>query len=93
MKAVELYNKMFFINIYLRACIYFNGLEGEVIKKAFEKHITNIYNEYIDINFEDILVTYNCNHKKLCDVVEIYDKRGAFLEFFKVSDYLKVEVD
>lgn len=93
MKVVELYWKMQFIQEYLRACLYMNGLDSDVIRKSWERNITNDSDNYININFEDILITYDVKKKKVCDTIEVYNKEGIMIEVLNVYDYLKKEVE
>lgn len=92
-KVKELYYKIDLIKQYLRAHLLMDGVEGVVISKMFEKDITNVSDNYIDINFEDILITYDVNKKKVCDTFEIYNKDGNFMGYMNIYDYLKVEIE
>ena len=93
MKIAELYWKMQMVQEYLRACLYMNGMEGDAIRKGWKKGITNDTDYFIDINFEDILITYDVEKKKVCDNFEVYDREGIWLCVLNIYDYIKKEVE
>lgn len=61
------------------------GFSADEVRSFFKSSITNDGADYIDINYKDILVTFDVNKRTLTDMFEVYDKNGQF-----VGEYLNV---
>ena len=64
----------------------YNGKSVEEIRSTFGKDITNDDGEHIDLNYKDILVTFNVSDGivSLSDCVEVYNSEGVFCNVFYV---------
>jgi hypothetical protein len=64
----------------------YNGKSVEEIRSTFGKDITNDDGEHIDLNYKDILVTFNVSDGivSLSDCIEVYNSEGVFCNVFYV---------
>ena len=76
------------IREYIRFGLIISTLDDNEIRSIYKTDITNDTGDLIDINYENLLVTYNVKEKKLTDTFEVYDENGNFIENINVKDYL-----
>ena len=64
----------------------YNGCTADEIRSTFGKDITNDDGEHIDLNYKDILVTFNVSDGivSLSDCIEVYNSEGVFCNVFYV---------
>ena len=85
-RIIELKRQIPYINQFLNISIVLHGTDADVIRKFYSKQITNDDGKFIDMNYCDILVTYDIEKREVCNTFEIYTKDGNFAGLISVYD-------
>ena len=96
-RIIELQRLIPYINQFLNISLVLHGTDADVIRKVYGKQITddngkiieqitNDDGKFIDMNYCNILVTYDVEKKEVTNTFEIYTEDGNFAGTISVYD-------
>lgn len=85
-KIIELQRLIPYIKQFLNISTVLHGTDADVIRNYYCKQITNDDGKFIDMNYCNILVSYDVEKKEVTNTFEIYTKDGNFAGTISVYD-------
>jgi len=85
-RIIELQRLIPYIKQFLNISTVLHGTDADVIRKYYSKQITNDDGKFIDMNYRNILITYDIEKKEVTNTFEIYTKDGNFAGIISVYD-------
>ena len=85
-RIIELQRQIPYIKQFLNISNVLHGTDANVIRRVYGKQITNEYGKFIDMNYRNILITYDVEKKEVTNTFEIYTKDGNFAGIISVYD-------
>jgi len=85
-RIIELQRLIPYIKQFLNISTVLHSTDADVIRNYYGKQITNDDGKFIDMNYCNILVSYDVEKKEVTNTFEIYTKDGNFAGTISVYD-------